>query len=135
MDALVNIGPLAVNVQADAWHDYSSGVFEGCSDWSNVDVDHCVQLVGYGVDLKLGSYWLIRNSWDATWGEKGYIRLRRTSTPQCGWDHTPLDGTGCSGGPSKQYVCGQCGVLFDVSYPLDAKIMHWGHHTSQDIQV
>merc|ERR1712212_177234 len=34
----------------------------------------------------------------------------------------PMDGTACVGGPGndEQHVCGQCGVLFDVSWPLGA---------------
>merc|ERR1711892_834974 len=58
----------------------------------------------------------------SSWGEDGYIRLQRQSTPECGTDSTPMDGTACAGGPGndEQHVCGQCGVLFDVSYPLGA---------------
>lgn len=127
MDALVNIGPLAVNVQANTWSDYHGGVYDGCSNWSNVEIDHVVVLVGYGTDPKHGDYWLIRNSWDATWGEKGFIRLKRSSKPECGTDLHPSEGTGCSGGPATQHVCGQCGLLFDVSYPLGVKIAGKGH--------
>lgn len=79
---------------------------------SNVDIDHVVQLVGYGTDAQLGDYFLIRNSWDVTWGEKGYIRLKRSSSAECGADPAPADGTGCSGGPASVKVCGQCGVLY-----------------------
>lgn len=128
MDALVNIGPLAVNVQADVWKDYVGGVYDGCNNMSNVALDHVVSLVGYGTDPKLGHYWLVRNSWDATWGEQGYIRLRRSATPECGTDVQPKDGTGCEGGPSTQQVCGQCGILFDVSYPVGAKLVQHGNH-------
>ena len=37
-------------------------------------------------------------------------------------DCSPMDGTACVGGPGndEQHVCGQCGVLFDTSYPLGA---------------
>jgi hypothetical protein len=31
MDALVNKGPLAINVDASEWHLYSGGVFDGCN--------------------------------------------------------------------------------------------------------
>ena len=56
------------------------------------------------------------------WGEDGYIRLQRESSMECGTNSTPMDGTACVGGPGndEQHVCGQCGVLFDVSYPLGA---------------
>ena len=84
--------------------------------------DHVVVLVGYGVDDETGTpYWLIRNSWSPTFGEAGYIRLLR-ETPEntkCGVDKTPQDGTGCDGAGT-QYPCGQCGVVFDVSYPTGA---------------
>lgn len=33
----------------------------------------------YGTDAELGDYWLVRNSWGATWGEGGYIRLQRSA--------------------------------------------------------
>merc|ERR1712013_828135 len=89
---------------------------------SNIALNHAVQLVGYGTDETEGDYWLVRNSWGSGWGEGGYIRLQRQATPQCGTDSTPMDGTACVGGPGndEQHVCGQCGVLFDVSYPLGA---------------
>lgn len=44
---------------------------------TNPDLNHAVQLVGYGTDPKDGDYWLVRNSWSPVWGERGYIRLRR----------------------------------------------------------
>merc|ERR1712112_201347 len=62
------------------------------------------------------------SSWGSSWGEGGYIRLQRQSEAQCGTDSTPMDGSACEGGPrsDEQHVCGQCGVLFDTSYPLGA---------------
>ena len=39
----------------------------------------------------------------------------------CGTDDTPLMGTGCvDDGNDVLHVCGQCGVLFDVCYPIGA---------------
>jgi cathepsin L len=43
-----------------------------------------VQLVGYGTDPQDGDYWLLRNSWGNWWGDAGYIKLKRTSTVECG---------------------------------------------------
>ena len=41
----------------------------------------------------------------------------------CGTDSSPADGTGCAGGPSSVKVCGSCGILYDVSYPLGARLL------------
>ncbi len=123
MQAVATQGPLAVNVAATPWFHYESGVFDGCDFNENIDINHVVVLMGYGTDAATGKdYWLIRNSWSPMWGEKGYIRLLRNSedSKQCGTDSTPLDGVGCEGGSAKDTVCGQCGVLFDTSYPTGA---------------
>lgn len=120
LTALATIGPLIINVDASQWSAYESGVFNGCNQ-KNPDIDHVVQLVGYGTDSKLGDYWIVRNSWTASWGEQGYIRLHRSSTPVCGQDTNPSDGTGCNNGPSQVTVCGTCGILFDALYPVIAK--------------
>jgi len=117
LTAVATLGPLAINVDASSWVDYESGVFDGCNQTSP-DIDHVVQLVGYGTDPFHGDYWLVRNSWTPGFGEKGYIRLRRQAIPRCGIDTHPSDGTGCNGGPSQVKVCGTCGILYDVSYPL-----------------
>ena len=58
IDAVANIGPLAVSVDAGAWHDYESGIFDGGNQTSPT-LDHLVQLVGYGTDKDLGDYWII----------------------------------------------------------------------------
>jgi len=117
MNALATHGPLAVNVDATAWNDYDSGVFSGCN-MQSPDIDHVVQLVGYGVDSDSNlPYWLIRNSWSPSWGEGGYIRILRENKPPCGIDTTPQAGTGCNGGPANVTVCGNCGILYSVSYP------------------
>ena len=65
--------PLAVRVDASNWDLYKTGVFSGC----NKQLNHAVFLVGVTAD-----YWLIKNSWTATWGEHGYIRLSKGDT--CG---------------------------------------------------
>jgi len=118
MDAIANVGPMAISVDASSWSLYESGVFDGCNQ-TTPDVDHAVQLVGYGTDNGQ-DYWLVRNSWSPMWGEDGYIRIRRTSTPRCGTDVTPEHGSGCDGGPKTVEVCGTCAILSDTCYPVIA---------------
>jgi len=119
LKALATLGPLTISVAAGDWHDYESGIYDG-GNATNPELDHLVQLVGYGEDDgKL--YWLVRNSWTPEWGENGYIRLARTApgeAPVCGIDVNPMDGNGCTGGPPTVKVCGQSGVLYDGVYPL-----------------
>eukprot|EP00604_Paraphysomonas_vestita_P003503 CAMPEP_0174820588 /NCGR_PEP_ID=MMETSP1107-20130205/4512_1 /TAXON_ID=36770 /ORGANISM="Paraphysomonas vestita, Strain GFlagA" /LENGTH=299 /DNA_ID=CAMNT_0016036221 /DNA_START=51 /DNA_END=950 /DNA_ORIENTATION=- len=122
MNAVANIGPVSVNIDASNWHSYESGVFTGCPQ-NDVDINHVVQLVGYGTDEETGlDYWLIRNSWSPEYGEEGYIRLAR-SPGYCGMDYHNGDGVGCNYDPVNVTVCGMCGILYDVSYPNDAGLV------------
>jgi cathepsin L len=125
LQSLVSAGPLAVAVDASRWSSYMSGVFDSCS--KDVVVDHAVVLVGYGQDPKLSvGYWKIRNSWGSGFGEDGFIRLRRHAPDgdePCGWDYDPQKGVGCKGGPSKLWVCGECGILSDVVHPVGTQVL------------
>jgi cathepsin L len=125
MQTLALVGPLAVSVDASHWKAYKGGVFDGCDYAANMDVNHAVVLVGYGTDAASGKdYWLIRNSWSPSWGEKGYIRLQRDADEdvKCGIDSTPQDGSACKGDDTPKKVCGQCAVLYDTAYPLGASL-------------
>ncbi|CAE7218672.1 Ctsh [Symbiodinium sp. KB8] len=134
MHAIVNYGPLAISVDASGWSPYSSGIANPCDITGNVDIDarplkddHAVGLVGYGEeDGKM--YWTVRNSWGATWGENGYIRLERQNDQNyCGMDNTPHHGSACENEPDTPVkVCGTCGILYDVSYPTGARVVGVG---------
>ncbi|XP_017839936.2 cathepsin L [Drosophila busckii] len=82
-DIVGNIGPIAVTINANSWKQYSQSVFnnKNCDTTSN----HAVLIVGYGHDNQTGlDYWLLKNSWGADWGERGYMRLARNKQNQCG---------------------------------------------------
>jgi len=118
LTAIATIGPIAISVDAGSWSNYASGVYNGCNK-TNPDIDHGVQLVGYGTDDTGVDFWLVRNSWTPEWGDNGYIKLlRQGEGASCGVDVTPSDGSGCKGGPPNVTVCGTCGILYDNVYPL-----------------
>jgi len=84
-DAVVNVGPIAVCIDAtDNFQLYSEGVFNDNTCKNKYDLlNHCVLAAGYGVDDG-SDYWLVKNSWGTSWGEEGYIRMARNKDNQCG---------------------------------------------------
>jgi len=70
--------PISIAVDARTWQNYKSGVYGGCA--ASVQLDHGVLAVGYSDN---GGYWLVKNSWGGSWGESGYIRLKKGNN-QCG---------------------------------------------------
>jgi C1A family cysteine protease len=76
-EALFNIGPLSVAVNANPFQTYQHGILTPTKKNCNPhDLDHGVTLVGYGEENGK-KYWIIKNSWGQGWGEEGYIRLAR----------------------------------------------------------
>ncbi len=72
---LVDNGPVILLVDARTWDSYSGGIL-GCTQYYS-GMDHVVTLVGYNdTGNPSTSYWIIKNSWGANWGEEGYIRVK-----------------------------------------------------------
>jgi len=88
--AAITLGPVSVAIEADqsSFQLYHSGILDKpCGS----KLDHGVLAVGYAAD-----YWIVKNSWGASWGEEGYVRLSRS-----------VGGT-----------AGQCGIQMQPSYPI-----------------
>ncbi|KAG7593253.1 Peptidase C1A papain C-terminal [Arabidopsis thaliana x Arabidopsis arenosa] len=69
--------PVSVSIDADGpgFMHYSGGVYD--EPYCGTNVNHAVTFVGYGTSPEGIKYWLAKNSWGETWGENGYIRIRR----------------------------------------------------------
>ncbi|XP_072966925.1 senescence-specific cysteine protease SAG39-like [Typha angustifolia] len=83
---------VAIDAGESDFQFYKSGVFTGeCG----TELDHGVTAVGYGTTSDGTKYWLVKNSWGRTWGERGYIRMQR--------DVDAAEGL--------------CGIAMEASYP------------------
>lgn len=87
--------PVSIAIEADTkyFQSYSSGVLTSSSCGTNLD--HGVLIVGYGEEDGQ-KYWLVKNSWGTTWGEKGYVKIARSDSTD---------------------DAGICGIAMDPSFP------------------
>ncbi|KAI8776959.1 cathepsin B, partial [Biomphalaria glabrata] len=81
MQELIENGPVeaAFSVYSD-FLDYKSGVYQYTSG-SELG-GHAVKIIGYGVENGV-KYWLVANSWNPDWGDKGFFKIRR-GRDECG---------------------------------------------------
>ncbi|PNT78134.1 senescence-specific cysteine protease SAG39 [Brachypodium distachyon] len=73
---------------------YAGGVMTGSC---GVEMDHGIAAIGYGATSNGTKYWLMKNSWGTTWGEKGFLRMAKDI-------------------PDKR---GMCGLAMKPSYPTE----------------
>ena len=95
LKAAVAQQPVAIAIEADTryFQSYSSGVLTSSSCGTNLD--HGVLIVGYGTENGQ-DYWTVKNSWGTSWGDKGYVKIARSSSTN---------------------DAGICGIAMDPSFP------------------
>jgi C1A family cysteine protease len=98
LQAAVATKPTSVAIQVlQSFQMYKSGVYSGVG--CGTSLDHGVIIVGYQITnwTTAGqNWWIVRNSWGASWGENGYIRMDSTV----------------------QQPSGICGICTVASYPI-----------------
>jgi C1A family cysteine protease len=101
------IGPIAVGINGSdlKFLAYKEGIYDNqdCSQVAN----HAILIVGYGKERdrngQIIRYWIARNSWSESWGENGFIRIKR--------------------GSGKRGVPGVCGIAKNPSVALDGILL------------
>lgn len=96
---LAKNGPISIGINANAMQFYMGGVSHPWSIFCNPDsLDHGVLIVGYGTQksgliFKTNTpYWIVKNSWGPSWGEKGYYLVYRGGGT-CGLNKMPTSAT------------------------------------------
>eukprot|EP00955_Chlamydomonas_euryale_P079763 363337-Chlamydomonas_euryale.AAC.7 len=92
--------PVSVGICANSLMYYSSGILDACCDGLN----HGVLVTGYATDSGASGakHYIVKNSWGAGWGEKGYFRL-------------------AVGGGQQRQEGGLCGIATAASYPVKSR--------------
>ncbi len=95
LKAAVAQQPVAVAIEADTryFQSYSGGILTSSS--CGTSLDHGVLTVGYGEENGQ-KYWLVKNSWGTSWGDKGYVKIARSDSTN---------------------DAGICGIAMDPSFP------------------
>ena len=90
MKAALAHGPVSIAIQAnqDIFQHYAQGIIANngvCGE----DLDHAVLAVGYGKQNEI-EYFIVKNSWGSSWGDKGYVLLEHNSwSCACGCNDVP----------------------------------------------
>ena len=95
-EAVATIGPVSVAIEADTrtFQLYTGGVLTSSACGTNLD--HGVLTVGYGTEGGI-EYWLVKNSWGSSWGDKGYVKIERSDSTK---------------------DAGICGIALEPSFPI-----------------
>merc|ERR1712051_844122 len=91
-------GPIQVGFTVySSFMSYKSGIYHKHRK-DQVEGGHAVKIVGWGT-ADSHDYWVVANSWGATWGEEGFFRILRDKN-ECGSEKMgpPYAGLPATGG-------------------------------------
>merc|ERR1719437_246294 len=91
-------GPIACSFATDLHFllNYSAnaelheGVYVTDENYTEDQLDHVMEVAGWGETATGVKYWVIRNSWGTYWGSAGWLKFRRgvnqmLSESECDW--------------------------------------------------
>jgi C1A family cysteine protease len=72
--------PTSICIEADqpVFQLYTGGVIT--SNSCGTQLDHAVLAVGYDTSSKGEEYWIVKNSWGASWGLQGYVYIGKSNS-------------------------------------------------------
>ncbi|KAJ2953927.1 hypothetical protein O0L34_g1564 [Tuta absoluta] len=70
---LATNGPIGIAIDASFLLGYQKGILSNCPLHA---LNHAMLLVGYGTENGT-PYWIVKNSWGKSFGEDGYLRMKR----------------------------------------------------------
>ncbi|CAI5712343.1 unnamed protein product [Hyaloperonospora brassicae] len=107
--------PVSVAINSGGSFDaYKGGIYTCPNDGtfaSSAAINHALVLVGYGSDGTT-DYWILKNSYGASWGEKGFLRLQMDAKINCGLSVFAVVPTGATVGSVDTTVDGGGKVYF-----------------------
>ena len=74
---------VAIDASGLSFQLYSGGIYHS-SSCSSSRLNHAVTMTGYGGSEPLGTYFEVKNSWGASWGDNGYVKFERRGRNMCG---------------------------------------------------
>ncbi|XP_012938908.2 cathepsin B-like cysteine proteinase [Aplysia californica] len=86
---LVSHGPVTAAFEVyEDFPSYKSGVYKHThGEYLGA---HAIKIIGYGVENGQ-DYWLVTNSWNEDWGDKGYFKIAK-GTDECGIEDSVVTG-------------------------------------------
>jgi len=98
LKAAISKQPVSVTVEADTavFQRYTGGILNSAS--CGTSLDHAITAVGWGSQGGV-DYYIVRNSWGASWGDKGHIMIQATPSGKgiCGIQQVSVFPSGTKG--------------------------------------